>query len=287
MIEALLGEVVQTRPDPADPDAVVRYLQARAGSPDGPPRLVAFPELALTGFPVDGKVAAHRVGDSAALARVEATVRRVGGYAVVGFAEENPTGLPYNSAALFGPAGLVGVVRKRHLPGLEKQWFSPGGPPTVFATEVATIGVAICYDAWFPEYVKAQALAGAEIIVNVNSIWAGGRDGGIGDGPAKRRYWATVPTARALDTQTYVLACNGYGTHDFGAGVGRWRRLGRSRIVDPAGRVVAAAAADESVVLTAALHATTLDRARRGVALLTDSQEAKPEETGPQEGEPR
>jgi predicted amidohydrolase len=269
VIEALAGELVQTNPGPDDLDAIVGHIRAGGGGP----RLVVFPELALGGFPVDGAVAAHRVGDSAALARIEAAVREAKAYAVVGFAEEKRGHRPYNSAALFGPAGLVGVVRKRHLPGLEQGWFSPGGAPTVFATDVATIGVAICYDAWFPEYVKAQALAGADIIVSVNSIWAGGREGGIGDGPVKRRYWATVPTARALDTQTYVLACNGYGTHDFGPGVGTWRRLGRSRIVDPRGRVLAAAPADGPAVLTATLGAATLRRARRGVALLTDSRE--------------
>ncbi len=274
MIDDLIVELVQTRPD-ADggPDAIVAHMAARPRAADRPPRLVAFPELALTGFPVDGRTPAHRVGDSDVLARVEAAVRTAGGFAVVGFAEENPTGRPFNSAALFGPGGLVGVARKRHLPGLEKRWFSPGGAPAVFATEVATIGVAICYDAWFPEYVKAQALAGAEMIVNINSIWAGGRQGGIGDGRVKRRYWATVPIARALDTQTYVLACNGFGTHDFGAAVGTWQRLGRSRIIDPLGRVLATAPADGPAVLTAHIGAATLGRARRGVALLTDSRE--------------
>ncbi|WP_432826190.1 carbon-nitrogen hydrolase family protein [Dactylosporangium sp. CA-092794] len=263
----MIGELVQTRPDAGGLEAVLGHLEAGGAGP----RLVVFPELALTGFPVDGAVPAHRVGDSEALARVEAAARRHGAHAVVGFAEENPGGRPYNSAALFGPAGLVGVVRKRHLPGREREWFSPGGAPAVFVTDLATIGVAICYDAWFPEYVKAQALAGAEIIVNINSIWAGGRDGGIGDGPVKRRYWATVPAARALDTQTYVLACNGFGTHDFGGAAGVWRRLGRSRIVDPLGRVLATAPADGPAVLRARLGAAKLDRARRGIALLTDS----------------
>jgi predicted amidohydrolase len=270
VIASLVAEVVQTQPGPDDREAIVAHLEPRPGS-SAPDRLVVFPELALTGFPVGGEVAVHRVGQSAALAAIEGAVRRGGGYAVVGFAEENAGDRPYNSAALFGPDGLVGVARKQHLPGLEKGWFTPGGEPTVFATPAAAIGVTICYDAWFPEYVKAQALAGAEIIVNINSIWAGGREGGIGDGPVKRRYWATIPTARALDTQTYVLACNGYGTHDFGEPVGSWRRLGRSRIVDPLGRRLAEGPADEPAVLTAVLTDRTLRRARGGIALLADS----------------
>jgi predicted amidohydrolase len=271
VIEDVVAEVVQTCPGADGLEAIIAQLRTpRAGR-----RLVVFPELALNGFPVEGVVRTHRVGDSDELAQVETAVREQGLYAVIGFAEANPGGRPYNSAALFGPNGVVGVARKRHLPGLEQGWFSPGGAPTVFATDVATIGVTICYDAWFPEYVKAQALAGAEVIVNINSIWAGGRDGGIGDGPVKRRYWSTVPTARALDTQTYVLACNGFGTHDFGSGVGTWRRLGRSRIVDPRGRVLATGPADQPAVLTASLGAATLRSARRGVTLLADSREER------------
>lgn len=272
MIDALVGEVVQSRPGLDGRAAIVEHLR-RFAADAGPVRLVVFPELALTGFPVDGQVLAHRIGDSDDLAAIEAAARAAGAYAVVGFAEENPGQAPFNSAALFGPDGLVGVVRKRHLPGREREWFSPGGAPVVFATDIATIGVAICYDAWFPEYVKAQALAGAEIIVNINSIWAGGRDGGIGDGAVKRRYWTALPTARALDTQAYVLAGNGFGAHDFGAGIGTWRRLGRSRIVDPRGRVLASGPPDEPAVLTAPLRASVLDRARRAIPLLADSRE--------------
>lgn len=270
MIDALVGEVVQCRPGLDGRAAIVEQLRRPPADPDAV-RLVVFPELALTGFPVNGQVSAHRVGDSADLAAIEAAARSARAYAVVGFAELNPGHAPFNSAALFGPDGLVGVVRKRHLPGREREWFSPGGAPTVFATDVATIGVAICYDAWFPEYVRDQALAGAEIIVNINSIWAGGRDGGIGDGAVKRRYWATLPVARALDTQSYVLASNGFGAHDFGPGVGSWRRLGRSRIVDPRGRVLTSGPPDEPAVLTAPLRAAVLEQARRAIPLLADS----------------
>ncbi len=275
MIERLLGEVVQSRPGLDGRAAIVAHLRRPPGPGDGPIRLVVFPELALNGFPVEGKIPAHRVGGSDELAAVEAAVRQAGAYAVVGFAEENPGLAPFNSAALFGPDGLVGVVRKRHLPGREREWFSPGDAPTVFATDIATIGVAICYDAWFPEYVKAQAVAGAEIVVNINSIWAGGRDGGIGDGAVKRRYWTALPVARALDTQAYVLASNGFGTHDFGPGIGAWRRLGRSRIVDPGGRVLASGPPDAPSVLTAPLRAAVLEKARRAIPLLADSREGQ------------
>ena len=48
MIDALVGEVVQTRPDPTDPDAIVRHLATGSASTGAAPGLVVFPELAQT-----------------------------------------------------------------------------------------------------------------------------------------------------------------------------------------------------------------------------------------------
>lgn len=275
MIETLVAELAQFEPGRVDGnlDLITERVGAAAG--DGSPRLLVFPELALSGFPVHDRVPAERVGDSPRLARIERAAVAGGAHAVVGFAEAGPDGTLFNSAAVFGPRGLLAVVRKRHLPGLEARWFAAGGPPEVINTELGVLGVAICYDAWFPEYVKAQAVQGAEIIVNINSIWAGGSAGGIGDSAAKRRYWRVLPVARALDCQTYLLACNGCGRHDFGAPTGRWRRMGGSRIVDPAGAVLATAASGPATV-TAVLTAAELDRARESIHLLADSEPAGP-----------
>lgn len=273
MLDELTAAVVQFAPaGPPGVDANLRLIvdHIRTAATRGA-RLVVFPELALSGFPVDGVSVTEDARSSPRLAEIAAASVAAGCYTVVGFAERHPGALPYNSAALLGPDGLIGITRKHHLPGRERGWFSAGEPPATWHTPVGGIGVVICYDAWFPELVKTLAVQGAEIIVVINSIWGGGRSGGIGDADTKARYWRMVPTARALDTQSYVLACNGIGTHDFGAGSGRWRRLGRSRIVDPRGVTLAVGAADDATVLTAVLTATAVIRARSGLRLLADS----------------
>ncbi|GAA2439321.1 nitrilase family protein [Actinomadura vinacea] len=71
----------------------------------------------------------------------------------------------YNGAVLIGPGGLAGVYRKVHLWNDEKRIYSPGdlGFP-VFDTPIGRIGLVICYDLWFPESLRACALAGADLV---------------------------------------------------------------------------------------------------------------------------
>jgi predicted amidohydrolase len=64
-----------------------------------------------------------------------------------------------------GPEGFIGTYRKNHLWGAENLFFEPGdlGFP-VFRTRFGRIGVAICYDIWFPEAFRLMALQGADLI---------------------------------------------------------------------------------------------------------------------------
>ena len=68
----------------------------------------------------------------------------------------------YNSALVAGPQGYLGTYRKLHLWGDENLYFEPGdlGLP-VFHTEFGRLGVAICYDGWFPEVYRLLAMRGA------------------------------------------------------------------------------------------------------------------------------
>jgi predicted amidohydrolase len=82
-----------------------------------------------------------------------------------GFAELGDDGALYNSAAVVGPDGLLAVYRNMHLWDREKLWFAPGSePPPVVDTPFGRIGVAVCYDLYFPELMRGLALAGADLI---------------------------------------------------------------------------------------------------------------------------
>lgn len=93
---------------------------------------------------------------------------------VVGLAEVAPeTRVYYNSVALVGPAGVVGVYRKTHSYIAEPAWAKDGdlGMP-VFDTPLGKIGMLICMDIVYFETARLEALQGADVIcLPVN--WAG------------------------------------------------------------------------------------------------------------------
>lgn len=136
---------------------------------DAGAQVVVLPELANTGYmfadinelrsvaePVDGPT----VGEWAALAAEHDLI------IVGGFAEAGEDGQIYNSAVLVDSTGMRACYRKAHLWNTEKaDLFTPGsGVPPVVDTAVGRIGVMVCYDLEFPEWVRAAALGGADLL---------------------------------------------------------------------------------------------------------------------------
>src|SRR5215472_2966140 len=82
-----------------------------------------------------------------------------------GFCELGPDGTLYNSAAIVDASGTRAVYRKAHLWDAEKKVFTPGdGAPPVVALPFGNVGLMICYDLEFPEWVRLAALSGADLI---------------------------------------------------------------------------------------------------------------------------
>jgi beta-ureidopropionase len=76
----------------------------------------------------------------------------------------------YDSSPVIDADGrLLGTTRMMHImdgPGFhERGYYAPGGGKLVYDTAVGKVGVAICYDRHFPEYMRGLALLGAEIVV--------------------------------------------------------------------------------------------------------------------------
>src|SRR6202042_1156808 len=94
-----------------------------------------------------------------------------GAVIVAGFCERDGDGAPRNSAALVDADGACTIYRKTHLWDREQTTFIAGNAPSpVLDTAAGRIGVAICYDAFFPEVMRGLALAGADVIaVPMNS----------------------------------------------------------------------------------------------------------------------
>lgn len=72
---------------------------------------------------------------------------------------------PYNGAVVIDGGAVCGRYRKVHLWGQEPQWFAAcADAPLVVDTTAGRIGVMVCYDLEFPEWVRMARQAGAELI---------------------------------------------------------------------------------------------------------------------------
>jgi len=169
--------------------------------------------------------------------------------------------LLYNTLAVLHGGRVVAKYRKIHrfdadLPSgaklRESATTAAGTRPLVIHTPLATIGLSICYDLRFPSLYRALSLAGAEIIVAPSAFTL---ETGLD-------HWQLLVRARALDTQSYVLAPGLHGRHD-----DRRRSFGHSMIVDPWGTVIAQSSRGDGV-LSARLSAATLETIRREMPIL-------------------
>ncbi|WP_455358495.1 carbon-nitrogen family hydrolase [Streptomyces sp. SYSU K21746] len=149
--------------------------------------------------------------------------------------ERDPDGPLYNTSLVFSPDGeLVRSYRKIHRFGFDKGeavMMGAGAELVTVRLPDTVLGLATCYDLRFPELFRGLVDAGAQTLV-VPAGW-----------PARRRdHWTLLARARAVENQSYVLACSTAGTH---AGV---EQAGHSIVVDPWGTVLAEAGTAEEVL---------------------------------------
>jgi predicted amidohydrolase len=178
--------------------------------------------------------------------RLAATAQRNRIYLIAGSIPEVQGNRPYNTSLLFGPSGdILAKYRKLHLmkvsmPGKqsydESDFVSAGtDPPVTYETPLGSIGLSICYDLRFPElYVKLLQL-GAEII-SIPSAFS------VATGKA---HWHILICARAIETQSYVIAPNQIGQSGRAPD-----NYGHSLIVDPWGNILAEKADGEGPLLS-------------------------------------
>lgn len=131
-------------------------------------QLVVLPELTSSGYVFSNREEAFSmaepVPDGPSVQAWMEAARRCHVHVVAGVAEREGDRL-FNAAVVLGPEGWLGTYRKLHLWGDEHLFFEPGdkGLP-VFHTPWGRLGVAICYDGWFPEVYRLLAMQGADIV---------------------------------------------------------------------------------------------------------------------------
>jgi 5-aminopentanamidase len=131
--------------------------------------LVVLPELSDSGYVFAGAAEARALAapaaDNPTLREWHALSMQYATTVAGGFCELGDDGRLYNSAALVGGDGVLAVYRKAHLWDAENLVFTPGdGPPPVVDLPFARVGLMICYDLEFPEWVRLAALRGADLI---------------------------------------------------------------------------------------------------------------------------
>lgn len=116
----------------------------------------------------------------------------------------------------------------------ESDQIEPGDTLVLIDTPVGRLGLTICYDVRFPMLYQALAERGAQLIcVPAAFTQATGE-----------AHWQVLLRARAIETQSYLLAANQGGTHN-----ARRQTYGHSMVVDPWGEVLGCHAREEGMVL--------------------------------------
>ncbi|MFT9077742.1 N-carbamoylputrescine amidase [Ethanoligenens sp.] len=162
----------------------------------------------------------------------------------------------FNSIAIIDADGSVlGTYRKMHIPYSpgykEKYYFSNGDQGfKVWDTKYARLGVAICWDQWFPEAARCMALKGAEIIMYPTAIGSEPQDAGIDSCP----HWQRVMQGHSAANMVPIIASNRIGVEKFPDSEIKF--YGSSFITDCTGDKVEEADRETETVLT---HTFDLD----------------------------
>jgi N-carbamoylputrescine amidase len=217
---------------------------------------------------------ATSVEDNKAIRHFSKVARELGVVLPISFFEKANNSF-FNSIAIIDADGEnLGVYRKSHIPNgpgyQEKNYFSPGDTGFMcFDTRYARIGVAICWDQWFPETARSLALQGAELIFFPTAI-------GSEPPPAlpvnSRDHWQRTQQGHAAANLTPVIVSNRIGTERaLQDPEGLYIRFyGSSFIADPTGAKVAEAGEEDEAVLTAKFDLAAIEELRNNWFVFRD-----------------
>ena len=261
--------IAQMNPTVGDIDGNVRRIrawlrEARKAKAD----LVAFPELAITGYPPEDLLLKPRfVADNRRA--LQEIVRHCRGLAaIVGYVSQSDGVDPkqarssvvsagahelYNAAAVIVDRRLIATYCKWYLPNYgvfdESRYFHPGRRLPLIRLRGTMVGVNICEDIWLPDGPTGfQAAAGAEVIVNISAS-----PFHLGKGLVRERMLAT----RAREHGVLLAYSNAVGGQD------ELVFDGNSVILDHQGEVIARGKVFEEDLIVADLNMEAVARARR------------------------
>lgn len=248
--------VIQEPSRQSGTDAELHELEAELavylsdfGADFAQPRMVVYPEFYLcdasgkpeqrrvqledAAEPIDGPRHRH-------LARI---ARNLGIWLLPGtVCERGEDGHLYNTAPVYSPEGERVAAYRKCFPWRPYEPFQPGNRLEVFDIPgVGRIGLAVCYDIWFPEVVRQLAWSGAEVIINQAATSTNDR--------AQEQI---LVQANAIFNQVYMVSSNSATPSG----------EGQSLIVDPEGRIRTKMPGATPGILTDVLNLDEVERVR-------------------------
>jgi len=212
---------------------------------------------------------AHNAASCSLLKTFSALARELDVVLPISFFERSNNSF-FNSIGILDADGeLLGVYRKSHIPESpgyqEKFYFSPGDTGfRVWQTKYAAIGVAICWDQWFPEAARAMVLQGAEVLLYPTAI---GSEPGYPDIDSCA-HWQRVMQGHSAANCVPVVASNRIGLEK-GASCDV-TFYGSSFITDNTGRLLVESDREQQDVISADLDLEKMQSERAAWGLFRD-----------------
>ncbi len=188
---------------------VQKILQYTQEAKEKGAHIVAFPELAVPGYPPEDLLLKPQFIEENVDALYHLAAQVQGITVVVGYVDASDD--IYNAAAIIHDGEVKGIYRKIFLPNYgvfdENRYFQQGRETPVFVINGAVVGINICEDIWYAEGpVLAQCLGGgAEVIINIS-----GSPFHVG----KRAFRERMLSVRASDNCAIVAYANLVGGQD-------------------------------------------------------------------------
>ncbi|HVS14055.1 MAG TPA: nitrilase-related carbon-nitrogen hydrolase [Thermoanaerobaculia bacterium] len=214
------------------------------------PQERARPELLSLAEPIPGETTS----------RFASLARELGVVLVLNLFERDGERTFDTSPVIDADGTLLGRTRMIHITDYpcfwEQGYYAPGdtGAP-VYDTRFGKIGVAICYDRHYPEYMRALALGGAQVVVVPQA-------GAVGEWP-EGLFEAEMRVA-AFQNGYFTALCNRVGEETC------LTFAGESFVCDPAGRVIARAGALTEETLLCDLDLAQVEKSHAGQLFLRD-----------------
>lgn len=206
-------------------------------------KLIAFPELALTGLMFDDLEEAFSVAEEipgTSTEQITSACQRLDLNVVTGLIEREG-GRFYNTSVLIGSDGVIGKYRKTHCSavGIDRYVQKGNNEFEVYETRFGKVGLVICYEMRFPEIHRILALKGAEMIINITNLAC---NVGLECHPD------LLGPTRALENKVYLISASRVGSE------GGFTFLGRSQIIDLNGKVMAEATQEKEELIQASVE---------------------------------